>query len=163
MAVINSVAFWAPGTLYLPGDDGKRIEIKFRARFKRLKKSERTALEHRIEANKMTKEVRALLRQRLDDPAEVIADGVRAFMEATMVAKPITDAEFLAITLVDLDIKDVDGEPIMYTPAAVAQLEEELDGFEAELVRLYVRTTNEGSSAQGAEKNSETRSGTTSS
>ena len=163
MAVINSIAFWAPGKLYVPGDDGKRIEINFRARYKRLKKSERMALDHRIEANKLTTEMRASLRARLDKKEEVIADDSRKYLEAVLAAKPITDAEFLRTTLVDLDLKDTEGQPIIYTPNAVAELEEELDGFEAALVRIYYRAREAASNPMDAEKNSETQSGTTSS
>ena len=163
MAVINSVAFWVPGTVRIPGDDGKPIEIKFRARFKRLKKSERLALEHCIEANKLSKEVREGLRARLDDANDHATPQMREYMEAVMAATPITDAEFVRATLVDLDMKGADGTPVIYSPLVVAEIEEELDGFEAELVRIYIKARKQANTPQDAEKNSETQSGTTSS
>lgn len=163
MAVINSVAFWVPGTFLLPGDDDKPLTIRFRARFNRLKKSERMALEHRIEANKLTKELRQGLRARLDDSTETIPQPQRDFLEAVLAAKPISDAEFVRATLADLDMKDVEGQPIIYTPNTLAELEEELDGFEGELVRMYVKARKAAEDKQGVAKNSETRSGTTSS
>ena len=163
MAVINSVAFWVPGTFLLPGDDGKPLSIQFRARFNRLKKSERLALEHRIEANRLTKELREGLRARLDDSTEVIPKLQREFMEAVLAAEPISDAEFVRITLADLDLKGSDGQSFIYTPNALAELEEELDGFEGELVRMYIKARKAADNPQDAAKNSETRSGTTSS
>ena len=163
MAVINSVAFWVPGTFLLPGDDGKPLTIHFRARFNRLKKSERLALEHRIEANKLTKELRDGVRARLDDTTETIPQPQREYMEAVLAAKPISDAEFVRATLADLEMKDAEGQPIIYTPNTLAELEEELDGFEGELVRMYSKARRAAENKQDAAKNSETRSGTTSS
>ena len=163
MAVINSVAFWVPGIFRAPGDDGALIEIKFRARFKRLKKSERIAMDQRIEANKLNKEHRDSIRARLDDTTDPVQPKAREFMEGVLAAKPITDAEFVSLMLVDLDMKDANGAPVIYTPQIVADIEEELDGFEAEVVRMYMDARRKATQPQETAKNSETQSGTTSS
>ena len=61
----------------------------------------------------------------------------RTEIEADLAAEPISDEQFLAATLVDWDFKDKTGQVISYTPAAVRELCEDWDGFEAALVRGY--------------------------
>ena len=163
MAVLFNQFFWVPGFIKVPGDDGNLITVNFRARFKRLKKSEREALDHRIEANKLTPEIRDGMRAGLDDPKSKYSDFLRKQMESVLVASPITDTEFCREVLVDLDMKDSEGKPVIYTPKVVEELDEELDGFEKAVVRAYFRVRQATANQQDVEKNSETQSGTTSS
>lgn len=162
MTVLATVAFWYPGTLALPGDDGKPEIIKFRARYKRLKKSERKALDARIEANKLNKDLRAVFRARLDDKNEEIAPLMRDHLESVLAAKPISDAEFLREVLCDLEFSDRQGERVPYSLNAVTEIDEELDGFEAAVVGAYFNAKRAADNAKDVEKNSETLSGTTS-
>lgn len=46
--VLASVAYWAPVSFILIGDDAQPYEVKFRARFKRLKRSERQEIEGQL-------------------------------------------------------------------------------------------------------------------
>lgn len=163
MAVLVSPYFWAAAFINVPGDDGKLITIDFRVRFHRLKASVREALEYRIEANKLTNEIRIGTRASLDDPETQYSDYFRKRMEGILAAKPITDAEFCKEVVVDLDIKDTEGNPIIYTPANMEELEEELDGFYRAIVLAYFKVKKAAANKQDVEKNSETQSGTTSS
>jgi primosomal protein N'' len=52
--VLASVAFWAAGQLILVGDLGKPEIVDFKARFKRLKTSERKQLESDLAEKKIT-------------------------------------------------------------------------------------------------------------
>lgn len=52
--IVKSDGFWQAAKLSVPGDDGQRIEVKFRCRFKRLKTTEARALMKRIQAAEMT-------------------------------------------------------------------------------------------------------------
>lgn len=54
--VLASVAYWAPVTLNLVGDDGKPEVVPFRARFKRLKTSERKQLDQELMGKTLTDE-----------------------------------------------------------------------------------------------------------
>lgn len=135
--VLASVAFWAHCELMLPGDDGKPEVVKYRARFKRLKRTERVELERRMHASRIAFD--AALRGE-----EAPASG----------AQPITDAQVLTLVLVDLDLKDKTGTRVMYTPTAVAELSEEWDGFEAATVMGYFNALKLQASPQEAAKNS---------
>ncbi|WOI46969.1 hypothetical protein [Acidovorax sp. BLS4] len=46
--VLASAAYWAPARYTLVGDDAKPCHVDFRVRFKRLKRSERQALEDQL-------------------------------------------------------------------------------------------------------------------
>ena len=52
--VIAPAAFWVPGELRLPGDDGEPFVLKFRARFNRMKKTERIDFMKRLGAREVT-------------------------------------------------------------------------------------------------------------
>jgi len=52
--VLASIAFWANGRLEITGDFGKAETIEFKARFKRLKSSERKSLTDRLLAGTIT-------------------------------------------------------------------------------------------------------------
>ena len=54
MSVIASVAVWAAVTLKLIGDEGRPEVIKFRARYKRLKTSERKAFVQKLLDKELT-------------------------------------------------------------------------------------------------------------
>lgn len=158
--VLASVAFWAPITYRLIGDDGKPEVVEGRARYKRLKTSERRALDRRLRAGRLTPDVRAGIRAKLDDGASTYTARERAEVEADLAADPITDEEFVAQVLVDWELYDKTGAPIHYTPAALAALCEDWDGFEAALVRGYFDAQAAALNPQETEKNSEAPSGT---
>lgn len=160
--VLASVAFWAPFSLTLPGDDGKPELIEGRARFKRLKTSESSALARRMRANNLLPEVRKAIRKDLDDPKANFRDKERETIEADLEADPISDAEFLRDILVDWDLKDTRGEPIAYTPATRDELCEDWDGLEAALVRGYLKAREVAANPKAVEKNSGGPSATTS-
>ncbi len=156
--VLASIAFWAPVVLMLPGDDDKAVEIKFRARYKRLPKSEREALDMRSIANNITPEARKVLEDRANDPKARSKD--KANLLAQLAAEPITDEEYLDVVLVDWDLKDKDGEPIHFTPASRAEQVEALDGLEAALIWGYVNARRAATDAGAVAKNSGKPSGT---
>ncbi|MDF1486698.1 hypothetical protein PY257_16210 [Ramlibacter sp. H39-3-26] len=158
--VLASVAFWAPVTYRLIGDDGKPEVIEGRARYKRLKTSERKALDRSIRANNLMPDVRAAIRKRLDADDCNFTAKERAEVQADLAAEPITDEQFLQAVLVDWDFKDKTGAAIAYTPAAKAELCEDWDGFEAALVRGYTDAQEAVLKPQETEKNSVAPSGT---
>ena len=161
MAVIlASVAFWAPVTFARVGDDGTPEAVKFRARFKRLKKSDRVALNHRVAAMGITAEVRQSIQKLIDDPATDAQQ--RKFWQDRLAAKTMTDAELLNEVLVDWDLHDHQGQFVPYTVTTRAELEEDLDGLEGCLVKAYFNAINMPVTAEEVEKNSEAQSVTTS-
>lgn len=52
--IVKSDGFWQRATLIVPGDDGERVEVNFRCRFRRLKTSEARALGKAITERKLT-------------------------------------------------------------------------------------------------------------
>lgn len=152
--VLASVAFWAPVTYRLIGDDGQPELIQCRARYQRLKTSERKALDRRIRASRLTPDLRAGIRKQLDAPDCNFTARERAEIEADLAAEPITDAQFLAALLVDWDLRDKTGQAITYTPAMKEQLCEDWDGFEAALVRGYMDAQAALLDPKAVEKNS---------
>ncbi|MBS0507595.1 MAG: hypothetical protein JSR53_09475 [Proteobacteria bacterium] len=158
--VLASVAFWASITYRLIGDDGKPEVIQGRARYRRLKTSERKALDRRIRANRLTPDLRAGIRKQLDAPDCNFTARERTEIEADLAAEPITDAQFLQEVLVDWDLRDKAGQAIAFTPAMKEQLCEDCDGFEAALVRGYSDAQEAASKPQETEKNSVAPSGT---
>lgn len=158
--VLASVAFWAPFTYTIVGDDAQPETVKGRARFKRLKNSERTALDARLAANRMDAGTRKAIRARLDDPENKMTRKVRAQMEANLAAEPIDDDEFLREMLVDLELKDKRGDSITYSIAKVEEICEDWDGFEGALVDSYFAARREALDPKAVEKNSGEPSGT---
>ena len=159
--VLASVAFWAPVTYRLLGDDGQPETVLGRARYKRLKTSERRALDRRLRANRLTPDLRVAIRKQLDDQDSVFTTRERTEIEADLAAESISDEQFLAATLVDWDFKDKTGQVISYTPAAVRELCEDWDGFEAALVQAYFDNGRKAREAAEVAKNSELPSATT--
>ena len=51
--VLASAAFWAPVSYKLVGDDGEPSIVSFRARYKRLKTTERKELDRRLAAGRL--------------------------------------------------------------------------------------------------------------
>lgn len=158
--ILKSVAFWVPVTFARVGDDGKPEVLKFRARFRRLKKSERLALDHRIAVSGLLPDVRKMLQEKIDNP-ETEAD-TRDFLRERLAAKPTNDAEVLNDLLADWDLKDHQGEYVPYTHTTRTELEEDLDGLEGCLVKAYMEATGKPVTAEDVEKNSEAQSVTTS-
>ena len=152
--VLASVAFWAPVTNRLLGDDGQPETVQGRARYKRLKTSERRALDRRLRANRLTPDLRVVIRKQLDDQDSVFTARERTEIEADLAAEPISDEQFLAATLVDWDFKDKTGQAILYAPATVRELCEDWDGFEAALVRGYMDAQAALLDPKAVEKNS---------
>ena len=91
--VLASVAFWAPVTINLPGDNGQLETLHFKGRFRRLKSSERKDLERRVRAFSMTPDKRQLLRKALDENLLPMTPREREEIEADLAAEPITDAD----------------------------------------------------------------------
>lgn len=141
--VLAPVAFWAPCILSLPGDDGQPVVVNYRARFKRLKRTERVELERRMHASRITYE--AALRGETAPAADV---------------PPITDAEIITMLMVDLDLTDKTGIRVIYTPSVVAELSEEWDGFEAATVMGYFNALKLQADPQMTAKNSGPQSAT---
>jgi len=159
--VLASAAFWAPVEFRLVGDDGKPEVINGRARYRRLKTSERRALDRRVRANRLTPDVRTGIRKQLDAPTSAFTARERTEIEADLAAEPISDDQFLTELLVDWDFKDKTGHPIPpYAPAMRAQLCEDWDGFEAALVQGYLEAQRLALQPQEKEKNSGAPSGT---
>jgi len=158
--VLASVAFWATVDYRIVGDDGAPEAVPCRARFRRLKTSERRALDRRIRANTLSPDVRAAILEKLSAADAPYTARERAEIEADLAAEPITDAEFLDAVLVDWELRDRNGEPIVYSKSARAEVCEEWDGFEAALVRAYGEAIKRFDSAREQEKNSAAPSGT---
>lgn len=140
---LASVAFWAACVLNLPGDDGQPEVVNYRARFKRLKRTERIELENRMHASRITFEA-----------------ALRGEKAPALGAEPITDAEVLALVMVDLDLTDKTGTRVIYTPSTVVELSEEWDGFEKATVMGYFNALKLQADPQVAAKNSEPQSAT---
>lgn len=155
--ILASVAYWAPVEFARQGDDLQPEKITFRARYKRLKKSDRIALEHRLAASVMLPETRRLLQERIEDSSTGEAD--REFLKARLAASPTTDGEILDELLVDWDLRDHKGEFVPYTKATRLQLEEDLDGFEDCLVRVGLDVLKKRHAPAELEKNSAAQSG----
>ena len=158
--ILASVAFWTAVTFARVGDDGQPEVLKFRARYKRLKKSERVALDNSVAAWGLTAEIREAIQKQIDNPATHASQ--REQLQARLAAKAMTDAELLNDLLVDWELKDHQGQIVAYTPATRAEQEELLDGFEGSLVKAYFDAINKPLTAEDVEKNSEAQSVTTS-
>ena len=63
--VLASAAFWAPVSYKLVGDDGEPSIVSFRARYKRLKTTERKELDRRLAAGRMDERARERLKAQL--------------------------------------------------------------------------------------------------
>lgn len=156
--VLAAVGFWAPVVYARPGDDHKPEILKFRARFRYLKKTERRTLDHRIIALRLTADIREAMQTQIADP--LTADFVREDLKLQLQAKPIPDTELLDAILVDWDLHDREGEFIPYSKAARLTQEEELDGLEAAIVRAYSKAQQASLDPAVVEKNSGELSGT---
>lgn len=122
--VLASIAYWAPVTLNLVGDDGKPEVVPFRARFKRLKTSERKQLDQEL------------------------------------MGKTLTDEQFLDKLLLDWDIKDKTGTPVIYSKQVRAELVEDWDGLETALVTAWFTNARKSNETAAVAKNSEAPSAT---
>lgn len=124
--VIAPPAFWVSGELRLPGDDGEPFVLNFRARFNRMKKSERIEFMKRL-AN-----------------------------------REVADIDVLKERLCDWELKNQQGEPVLYTEATRDQLIEDYDGLEQALAHAFFVGIGLAATAGAAEKNSVAPSATTS-
>ncbi|WP_324622726.1 phage tail assembly chaperone [Delftia lacustris] len=162
MAVIlASCAFWAPVKFVIPGDDAKPEIINFKARFKRLSRKERKALERRVGANSLTAEVRKIISERLGNPEHKHTAKDREEIQLRVEADPIDDDEFLREVLVDWDLKDKQGKVVVFSLAALEELADEWDGIEPALVNAYFDARRAATSPEAVQKNSDEPSATT--
>lgn len=86
----------------------------------------------------------------------------RKQLDEDLAAKKIDDKEFLDRVLVDWDLKDKAGEPVIYTERQREELVEDWDGFEEALVKAYFNHMHKVREALEVAKNSELPSATTS-
>lgn len=158
--VLASIGFWAPVTFARVGDDCKPEVLKFRARFKRLKKTERQELERRLAVGARSAEMREAIQARMEDPKTKEKD--RDTLRASLEAEPMDDEEFLNAMVIDWDLKDRDGNFIAYTIKERQELEEDLDGLETAIVQAYFNARKEALAPEAIAKNSGARRGTSS-
>lgn len=162
MAVIlASCAFWAPVKFVIPGDDAKPEIINFKARFKRLSRKDRKKLEQRALANSMTPEVRKIISERLSNPEHKHTAKDREEIQSRIDAEPIDDEEFLKEVLVDWELTDKQGKPVLFSLATLAELADEWDGIEPALVNAYFDARRAATSPEAVQKNSDEPSATT--
>lgn len=158
--VLASVGFWAPVTFARVGDDCKPEVLKFRTRFKRLKKTERLELEHRLAAGALSAEMREAMQVRMDDPKTKAKD--RDNLRAALEAEPMDDEEFLNTMVIDWELKDREGKFIAYAIKERQEQEEELDGLETAIVQAFFNARKEALTPEAIAKNSGARRGTSS-
>ena len=156
--LLASVAFWAPVTYRLLGDDGQPEEIKGRARYKRLKTTERKELDRRLAAGRMDERARERLKAQLQ-LSHLTADD-REEIQAQLAAVPANDKDFLDAVLVDWELTDLTRNRIPYTLATRAEVVEEWDGIEGALVTAYFDAGRKARQATEIAKNSEAPSAT---
>ena len=100
--VLASAAFWAPVSYKLVGDDGEPSIVSFRARYKRLKTTERKELDRRLAAGRMDERARERLKAQLQ-LSHLTADD-REEIKAQLEATPADDKDFLDAVLVDWEL-----------------------------------------------------------
>ena len=150
--VLASAAFWAPVIYKLVGDDGEPTIVNFRARYKRLKTTERKELDRRLAAGRMDERGRERLKAQLQ-LSHLTADD-REEIEAQLKADPANDKDFLDAVLVDWELTDLTRNRIPYTSATRAEVVEEWDGIEAALVNAYFDAGRKAREAVEIAKNS---------
>lgn len=144
--------FLHPVIYDIPGDHGERLEIKFHARFRRLKKSQRELLAKRLHRswlagqlrNTTSPEIRALLEQHVAELGEDI--------------QVITDLQICQLVLDGWQLHGLDGQPVPFDDASLEALAEDWEGIEGAIAKAYVEAT----APRAAEKNSGKPSPTTS-
>ena len=156
--VLASAAFWAPVSYKLVGDDGEPSIVSFRARYKRLKTTERKELDRRLAAGRMDERARERLKAQLQ-LSHLTADD-REEIKAQLEATPADDKDFLDAVLVDWELTDLTRNRIPYTLATRAEVVEEWDGIEAALVTAYFDAGRKARQATEIAKNSEAPSAT---
>jgi hypothetical protein len=156
--VLASAAFWAPVTYKLVGDDGEPTIVNFRARYKRLKTTERKELDRRLAAGRMDERGRERLKAQLQ-LSHLTADD-REEIKAQLDSAPANDKDFLDAVLVDWELTDLTRNRIPYTLATREEVVEEWDGIEAALVTAYFDAGRKARQATEIAKNSEAPSAT---
>lgn len=96
--VLASVAYWAPVSFILIGDDAQPHEVKFRARFKRIKRSEREEIERLLKERELDDKA-FLDRLLVDWDLEDVRGEKVPYTEATR-AELVEDWDGLEIALV---------------------------------------------------------------
>lgn len=129
MAVVitKNPAFWAPGFLVIPDDDGT-LTFEYRARFKRLKSERQRQILDLIEKNR----------------------------EADRNGQPLvlTDRELLNEVMVDWEgFNDEEGKAVMYTPVQRDQACADWLGLEASFCRAFLNAAWPAQRKKEAEKN----------
>lgn len=156
--VLASAAFWATVNYKLVGDEGEPACVNFRARFKRLKTTERKDLDRRLAAGRMDERGRERLKAQLQ--LSHLTEEDRYEIQAQLDAVPANDKDFLDALLVDWDLTDLTHNRIPYTPANREEVVEEWDGIEAALVTAYFDAGRKARQAAEIAKNSAAPSAT---
>lgn len=145
-------SFWSPVEYVVVGDDHQKLTIKFRACWKRMKRSERQEMDIRLSQARVLRQIEsgALAAPATKEEAEKIRTAA------------ITDQQFVAALLVDWSVHDESGHPVPCTPEALEHVCDENDGLESALVMSYFSATNALFARETSEKNSEGQSGTSS-
>ena len=94
-------------------------------------------------------------------PSAAFSPREREEIEADLAAEPITDADVLKLVLGDWEVKTRKGESVPYSLSTLAELSEELDGFEAGFVRAYFAARRAAENPEEQEKNSAPQSAAT--
>lgn len=141
--------FRAPGALRLAGADGEKIE--FVGEFARIDAQEREKQNARLRKTYL------LARYGSDLPAALPAPEAAEYARKDLhTVEPITDSQLLADLLKGWEIRDIDGNPVPFTPENRAAVFREYDGLEGAFVTAYF----DALALQQPEKNSGKPSGT---
>lgn len=151
MSVICATAgFWAPCTYKYVGDDLQLVTKNFRVRWKRLKKSERKAMDARLGA-------RAVLQRLLSGvPTSLSEDDIAALRE-----KAITEEQFLAEMVLDWELTDARNQPLVFSAQELSETAEQNDGIDVQMFNSYFDAMAQIANPKAIEKNSDAPSDTT--
>lgn len=151
MSVICATAgFWAPCTYQYVGDDLQLITKPFRVRWKRLKKTERKAMDARLGARM------ALLRLQSGVPTSLTEDDIAALRE-----KAITEEQFLLEMVLDWELTDARNQPLAYSEKELSETAEQNDGIDVQMFNSYFEAMAEMANPKALAKNSGAPSDTT--
>ena len=151
MSVICATdGFWAPCTYKYAGDDLQLVTKNFRVRWKRLKKSERKAMDARLTARM------ALLRLQSGVPTAMPEEEIAALRE-----KAITEEQFLSEMVLDWELTDARNQPLAFSEQELLETAEQNDGIEAQMFNSYFEAMAALANPKAVEKNSDAPSDTT--
>lgn len=151
MSVICATAgFWAPCTYKYAGDDLQLVTKNFRVRWKRLQKSERKAMDARLQAR--------LKLQRLQSgvPTSLTEQEITDLRTTA-----ITEEQFLREMVLDWDLTDARNQPVPYSEHELIETAEQNDGIEDQMFHSYFDAMVAFANPKAIEKNSDAPSDTT--